>query len=448
MKRQLFRTFAAFTALVAVLSTAPIPNVNAYQDNVNLANIVSQTPSSNTPIVPGVWQTEDYEVNAFAAHNGVMYAGGRFPTVLSPNGATSYPRQNIFAFNPNTGAVSTSFAPQFNGQVESILAYNGALYVGGLFTSMNGQAVSRVVKLNPSNGARDTTFNPVINGKVSDMDIAYGSLVISGKFTTVNGSARSGIANLNLTTGAPRTEINLALTGTITSTLTDGSTVTCETGGYRMAIDPAGTKMVLAGCFTLVSGWARQQFVLVTLGATSATVNGNWRAPITLNNMCNGTRNPAAIEDLDFYPSGRYFFGVAGGGDRGKLCDAVFRFDTNKTGTDVAPDFVIPAKDTLRGVEATTAATYLSGHNHELVYNGISYARDGIAAVTSGGVVGVLSWNPGKGRAVGSRELYATNSATHPGFPTGLWVGSDSGECGKNVGVVRNNDGICFFPMP
>ncbi len=435
---------------IAVMGVSMAPRANAYQDDITIPTLASEMPSSNTPIVPGGWDdpiAKQYEVLTFAPYNGVMYAGGEFPTVLSPNGATSYSRSNIFAFNPNTGQVSTTFAPQINGRVWSILAYGGYLYVAGEFNNVNGVSAPYVVKLNPSTGARVTAFVPQINGKVSDIDIAYDSLVITGKFTSVGGKARSGLANINLTTGAVLEQVK--------PTITTEARTNCTAGGYRMAINATKTRLVMAGCFTRVNNYAREQLVVLNLNSTGTAVS-NWSSPDLFQQdaagnqigICPGSGNQAVVEDIDFHTNSRYFYAVTGGGNRGTMCDAVFRYDTAKTGGSVRPDWVIRATDgvngdTLRSVEASSPAVYVAGHHRWLQYGGTVYPYEGISAVNSNGVV---NWNPGKGREIGSRELYFTDAAKQAGFPTGLWVGSDSGRCGFAVGVVRDNQGICFFP--
>jgi len=439
------RTFTSLCVAMSVLAAFPAAAF-AYQDDVNLPDaLVSANPADNTPVVPGGWDdpvTKEYEVNAFLAYNGVMYAGGKFPLVQSANGATSYPRSNMFAFDPNTGAVSP-FAPDFNGQVQAITQSGGYLYVSGDFSKVNGVTTSSVVKIDPSTGALVTAFAPAINGKVSDVDLAYGSLVIAGKFTTVGGQPRVGLANVDLVTGAVRSEVKPPISGSLTSPTTGA----CVTGGYRMAINAQKTKLVLLGCFTKVFGYAREQLVLFNLGTAGMTI-ANWKSPDTIGDVCHGTANPAFMEDVDFGPPGRYFYVAAGGGNRPGLCDSAFKYDTAATGALVHPNWVKKTGgDTLRAIEATQSYTYVAGHQRWIQQGGVSYDRPGIAALTAGTAT-LSGWNPGKGREVGSRELYITNSANHPGFPTGLWVGSDSGDCGYLVGEVRSHVGICFFPTP
>ena len=55
------------------------------------------------------------------------------------------PRSNLVAYNINTGEL-TAFAPAVNGQVRSVAASpdKTRLYIGGTFTSVDGQTRNRI----------------------------------------------------------------------------------------------------------------------------------------------------------------------------------------------------------------------------------------------------------------------------------------------------------------
>lgn len=435
----------------------------AYRDGVDLPSpgIVSETPVSFTPTVPGDWggPNQEFQITSFAPNtdDGVMYASGLFTEVKNSQG-TSFSRDSLFAFDPNTGAVSSFNAGNINGFVWTTLYYGGSLYIGGDFTNVNGAPASKIAKLDPITGAVDQSWGVSANGTVTDLDIAYGTLVVAGKFTQINGVPRSGLANIGLTSGNVGSKINPSITGTIGWTAASGTYRECTTGIYKVAKNKQGTKMVVAGCFTSIDGKPRHEIAVFDMTSNGIVID-NWRSYDSRPDkhggkfMCEGAANVAPIEDIDFDPDGRYFYGVSSGGNRARLCDSVFKFDSQAAGGVVHPNWVryttLPdgGGDTLRSVEASSDTVYVAGHQRYLQNNqGVSKARDGIGALTSGG--GLRSWNPGHDRQIGSRELFFTNSSNYSGFPTGLWVGSDSGGCGKNVGVTWDTQGICFFPMP
>ena len=95
--------------------------------------------------------------------------------------------------------------------------------------------------------------------------------------------------------------------------------------------------------------------------------------------------------------------------------------------------------DTLHSVAVTGAAVYVQGHQRWLD-NPFGRNEAGPGAVSREGIGAInpndgkaLSWNPGKTREVGGKDLYATAS--------GLWVGSDGS---RFSGEYRS--GIAFCP--
>ncbi len=89
-----------------------------------------------------------------------------------------------------------------NTVLSAALQGNGKILIGGSFTSFNGTTASRIARLN-SDLTLDSTFNGVGTGPDNSVnDIALrpdGALYIGGSFTTVNGTARAGVARLTET---------------------------------------------------------------------------------------------------------------------------------------------------------------------------------------------------------------------------------------------------------
>ncbi|HKZ82802.1 MAG TPA: delta-60 repeat domain-containing protein, partial [Anaerolineae bacterium] len=87
------------------------------------------------------------------------------------------------------------FNPGANGTVRALAVQaDGKMLVGGLFTTLGGQARDRIARLN-SDGSLDTTFNPGANDWVYALAVqADGKIVVGGLFTTLGGQARDRIA--------------------------------------------------------------------------------------------------------------------------------------------------------------------------------------------------------------------------------------------------------------
>jgi hypothetical protein len=130
----------------------------------------------------------------------------------------------------------------------------------------------------------------------------------------------------------------------------------------------------------------------------------------------------------------------AGGVGR-DLCDAAARFETD-VASPARPTWInYTGGDTLHSVAATDVAVYVQGHQRWLdnpqgrnAAGPGAVSRQGIGAINpSTGLA--LSWNPGKERGVGGKDLYVTSA--------GLWVGSDTNRIG---GETRRR--IALMPVP
>ena len=122
-----------------------------------------------------------------------ILVGGAFTAVANAN------RAFITRLNPN-GTLDLTFNAQFDGAVRSI-AYlpDGKILVGGEFTSVDGISRNRIARLHPD-GSLDRTFDPgtgadnVINTIAVQPD---GRILLGGGFTSFNGVAAGRIVRLN-----------------------------------------------------------------------------------------------------------------------------------------------------------------------------------------------------------------------------------------------------------
>ncbi|GAA1732208.1 hypothetical protein GCM10009809_29630 [Isoptericola hypogeus] len=130
-----------------------------------------------------------------------LYIVGGFTTV------DGQARSRIAAFELPSGALSTSFAPRSNGNTKAVAATNTTVYAGGYFSAVNGTARTRLAAMNASNGAVVSGFVPRVDDRqVQSIVVAPDeqSVVVSGSFTSVNGSGTPGygLARLAASTGA------------------------------------------------------------------------------------------------------------------------------------------------------------------------------------------------------------------------------------------------------
>jgi hypothetical protein len=401
-------------ALVLGLAVAAVPTVASA--SIALGVVVSANPANFTPNVASG------AVHKFVQVGGTMYAGGVFSSVSTPAGVSpggTFARSNIVAFNASTGVVSTSFAPNVNGEVWALATDGASLWIGGTFTSVNGTARRGVAKLNPTTGAVDTAFNAnLASGKVTELALVGGRLIAGGTFP---GKLRA----VNPGTGANTGYLNnLSISGSVADNAGPVEV-------YRFAVNPAGTRLVAVGNFTSVGGETRYRAFMLTLGAT-ASVNAWYYPP--LQNLCRAGSLPDYMRDVDFSPDGSWFAFVStgfipqAGGVGRDLCDATARFETN-VANPTRPTWInYTGGDTLHSVAATDVAVYVQGHQRWLNNpQGVDSAGPG--AVSRPGIGAIhpttglaLPWNPTKERGVGGKDLYVTSQ--------GLWVGSDTNRIG------------------
>jgi hypothetical protein len=409
--RQRRRLLAGSAVLAVLLGLLAGP---AAAVNVVHSVVVSADPVGTTPNVL------DGQVNTIVQVGGKMIAGGNF-TQVRRGGGPILTRNNIFAFDPATGAIDTAFVPSVSGTVNALEAGadGQSVFVGGTFNTVNGTTVNRLTKLNVADGQRVTAFSANTNGQVRDLVLRGGRLFVGGDFSTIKGLSRSRLAAVNETSGNVDANLNLPFAGTH-----NGGT----TNVYKFDVDPAGTRLIAIGNFTTVAGVARRQAALLNVAAGAAATVANWQTD-RYAATCASVFN-TYMRNADFAPDGSWFAIVTTGAYRaGTLCDTVARWEAAATGSSLQPTWVsYTGGDTLYSVAITGTAVYAGGHQrwHNNPFRGDApgagaVPREGIAALDP--VNGLpFSWNPGRTRGVGAFALYSTTQ--------GLWIGSDTDQLG------------------
>jgi PKD repeat protein len=441
---------AIVATLVSAAAVVPALSASAASPPVNSGGIIANTvPAKFTPnIVDGA-------VEAIAQVGNLMVVGGSFTQVTPTAGAgagTTVTRNHIFAFNATTGALSTSFVPAVDGEVDSIIgsADGTSVYIGGQFLNAGGIA-TRLAEFNLSTGARVTAFNPSLNGQINAMALTGGRLLVAGTFTTVKSVAHGGLTSLNPTTGALDSYLSINLTGNHNCGRVAGAAC-ARVGATDLAVSPDGTRAIVDGNFINAAdpvnptGYSRDQIVSINLGATQATVDANWKSNSYIN-ACSASAFDSYVRSVAWSPDGSYFVLAATGGYPSNSlidCDTASRFDAVSTGQDVKPAWIdYTGRDSLYSVAVTSDAVYVGGHQRWLdnpfgadnAQRG-AVPRPGLAALDPANGV-PLSWNPGRNpRGHGAEVVYATSA--------GIWVGSDTDWIG-NFAYKRGK--IAFFPF-
>lgn len=135
----------------------------------------------------------------------------------------------------------------------------GGWYLGGTFSSYQGQSLGQLIHVN-ADGSVDTTFTPQVSGSVKSLLLDGNNLWLGGTFTHVGGVDQPYFAAVDASTGVRRS-INRKLNGEVTS------------------LAKLNDKIVFAGLFTAVdfSNEVKGMFVTNSTGNVSPndfSING------------------------------------------------------------------------------------------------------------------------------------------------------------------------------
>jgi len=417
------RMLSVAVAAAAVTAGAAVPAADAaiQQDAVVSANPVNWTPN-----------VLDGTVRAIAVVGSKVVVGGNFEKVKQAGSSTTISRHNIFSFDMSTGKIDTKFVPKVDGTVYALQAgTSGSVYVAGSFVNTNGVALGGLTKLNVADGKAVKGFNARVgHGLVFDMIRRGSHVYIGGEFTTIAGATHAPLARVDATTGKADPGLNISVT-----TPRQGALKI-----FKMAVDPADTRLIIDGTFTRVGGQRRYQIAMIN---TSGTPKLSTWATERYATPCSSSFD-TYMRGIDFAPDGSYFVVVTTGAPHGtaQLCDSAARWESGKTGTGQNPTWVNwTGGDTLLSVSVTGKAIYVGGHQrwqdnpqgHDSAGPG-AVSRPGIAALNpTGGKA--LSWNPTRTRGHGVEALVATSK--------GLFVGSDTDQLGHEY-----HGRVGMFPLP
>lgn len=166
--------------------------------------------------------------------DGAVILGGSFTSI---NG---FGRGNIARLRPD-GTLDPSWNPSANDTVTALAVdpANNDVYVGGRFSQIGGRSRLRLAKiLASSTGAVDATWNPSPNNwEIRRVALGAGGLLVSGDFTSIGTQTRQGLARLALTgAGNADASWNPAPSGGAIDRLVFGSTGAVYVSGAFTAI--------------------------------------------------------------------------------------------------------------------------------------------------------------------------------------------------------------------
>ncbi|WP_449062595.1 LamG-like jellyroll fold domain-containing protein, partial [Planomonospora algeriensis] len=223
--------------LAATLSAVPAP---ARAD----IDPAPGTPETVTADALPTWQINGV-VWKMATVGSTVYAVGSFskarPPGTSPGHAQEVNRSNILAFDITTGNL-LPFAPVLNAQARTIAVSpdKTKIYIGGDFTTVNGQTRNRVAAFDVATGALEAGFAPSVSNVVRALTVSATTVYIGGNFFNVGGSSRTRLAAVSRSNGAlqpwaPTTDDEV----------------------FALLMSPDGDRVIVGGRFQALNGVTR-----------------------------------------------------------------------------------------------------------------------------------------------------------------------------------------------
>jgi hypothetical protein len=162
-----------------------VPGASVTVSNVAAIDVATGTAISTwTPQVTGTGAA----VHSLAVHNGKVFIGGNFTAV------GGQPRQSLAAVSATDGSVDP-FAPQLSKgtatpDVYALLADDSKLYVGGLFSEVDGKGRSNLAAFDLTANTLDPAWKPKASARVRDLEFApeKDSIFVAGQFGYMTGS--------------------------------------------------------------------------------------------------------------------------------------------------------------------------------------------------------------------------------------------------------------------
>lgn len=248
----------ASAALVVTSLSALAPTAAA--DDAPPPPITDRTSSMFTTDPLPTAQINGVVYTQVAAGNTVFAAGdfSKARPAGAAKGTKEVSRKNIVAFKASTGKM-TSFAPKFNGTVYSLALSKSkkTLFVGGNFTTVTvGKTTTKrsyFAALSTSTG-KPRSVNLKLNNLVRSIYVDDQTMYLGGFFTTVNGNARKHIAAA--TTSGRLTSWAPGVDGTPMAMVLTPDRSKLVVGGNFTALN--GTRAIGMGALDRKTGATRQ----------------------------------------------------------------------------------------------------------------------------------------------------------------------------------------------
>jgi hypothetical protein len=351
----------------------------------------------------------------------VTYLGGQFTAMVPNAGGTAVTRNHVAAVSTATGDL-LPWDPNVNGNVYALAAgAGGNVYIGGTFTAVGAAATARKNLVEVTGGSAATgaivagfgnSLKP--NKAVRALALSGGSLYVGGAFTTpqhyaAKVDAGTGVRN---TTWAPSISNSLGTSPEVRA----------------IAVDPAGTRVILGGFFNQLNSGAPGDANTTNLGvgavdsATGASVRWDWHT--------SDLQTFRPFQLLQFAQDGTTLFG-SGTGNGGSAMS--WNMETG------ALNYIEGFNGNVVGVGVANGILYMGGHftGYDGPIPGSNFltpiaTRDKLTAVDEAFGTVLSPWNPAVNTTLGVEAVAAASGA-------GNGVVAIGGELTKAGGVTQQH---------
>lgn len=342
MQRILQKTAAILSSMIVIVATAILVPMTATADARPADPLNPLTPATVTADALPTTQINGVVWSQVVIGNTV-YAGGSFtnarPAGAAP-GTQTVTRNNLLAYDIVTGDLIANFAPSFNGQVLTVAASpdGNRLYVGGEFTTLNGEEALRMVALDPLSGDRISSFDPQPSNSVRAIVATDSTVYFGGSFFRIGSAWRDQVAAVRASDATVLAFRPVVAGGQVNA----------------LALSPDGHKLALGGQFSSVNGTAAYASALAVVNTQNAEKYPYPAADYVRNGVGgDGAITALASDSTTFYGSG-FTFG------RSATLEGIVAINW----ADLDTRWIEDCHGDTYSVYATGSQVYLAGHPH------------------------------------------------------------------------------------
>ena len=335
------RVLVTLVSVAVVSATFPLAGLQAAADTAPADPSDPRTPPTvAVDALPTV--QVDGVVWAQTVVGNTVYAVGSFSTARpagSASGVNTVTRSNALAYDLVTGQLNQSWAPQLNGQGMAVAASpdGSRIYIGGDFTSINGQIRNRVAAVDAVTGELVGSFQPKPDARVRALAVTDSTVYIGGLLTAVSGTARSRVAAVSASDGSLLPWAPNAQGGSV----------------YALALSPDNSKVVIGGSFTSLNGSTNPGNGLAMVDPVTAA-----HLPFAANSVITNSGPASAITSLTATAEG--VWGTGYGYQQGPTrLEGAFRANWNGD-----LDWLEDCHGDSYGVQPFGDAVYVVSHAH------------------------------------------------------------------------------------